>query len=347
MTKHLTYALAIFLLLGCGQAPAGSGSAAAQSAKPAAAETPAAQAAPQPPKPVPAELPDPVARVNGDTIGRAEFERAIRTIEGRAGSPVPPDRHDEIFRSVLDQMVAVKLLAQESAARKVAVADADVDARFDQIKQQFPTEQAFTQALASQQTTVDKLRSDIRSDLAVNKLLEAVVGTKVAVTDADAKTFYDQNLDKFQEEEAVRASHILIRVAPDADEAAKTKARAEAEAVLKQIKAGGDFAALAREHSQDGSAAQGGDLNFFTRGQMVPAFETAAFALKPGQVSGIVETQFGLHIIKVTDRRPARTVPFTEVTARIKDYLTSQKREEATNTFVASLKAKGKVEILF
>lgn len=347
MTKHLSYALTVLLLLGCGQTPAGSGPAAAHTAKPAAAGTPAAQAAPQPPKPVPAQLPDPVARVNGDTIGRTEFERALRTIEGRAGSPVPPDRRDEIFRSVLDQMVAVKLLAQESTARKIEVADADVDARFGQIRQQFPTEQAFTQALAAQQTTADKVKHDIRGDLAVNKMLEQEVGTRVAVTDADVKTFYDQNLDKFKEEEAVRASHILIRVAPDADEAAKKKARAEAEDVLKQVKAGGDFAALAREHSQDGSAAQGGDLNFFTRGQMVPAFETAAFALKPGEVSGIVETQFGLHIIKVTERRPARTVPFTEVTGQIKDYLTSQKREEATSAFVESLKAKGKVEILF
>ena len=346
MTKHFPYVLTVILLLGCGQSPAASGSAAAEAAKPAAQAT-AAQATPEPPKPVPAELPDPVARVNGDTIGRAEFERAIHTIEGRAGSPVPPDRRNEIFRSVLDQMVAVKLLAQESAARKIAVADADVDARLGQIRKNFPNEQAFTQALTAQQITADKLKGDIRSDLAVNKLLEEEVGTKAVVTDVDAKTFYDQNLDKFKEEEAVRASHILIRVAPDADEAAKKKARAEAEDVLKQIKAGGDFAALAQEHSQDGSAAQGGDLNFFTRGQMVPAFETAAFALKPGEVSGIVETQFGLHIIKVTERRPARTVPFTEVTGQIKDYLTSQKKEEATNAFIETLKAKGKVEILF
>jgi peptidyl-prolyl cis-trans isomerase C len=347
LTKHLAFALTVLALLGCGQTPAASGSAAAESAKPAA-DAPAAQATPQPPKPVPAELPDPVARINGETIGRAEFERAIHTIEGRAGGPVPAERRDEVFRGVLDQMVSVKLLAQESAAQKIVVADTDVQARLDQIQKQFPNEQAFTQALAGQQITLDKLKTDIRSDLAVNKLLEQAVGGKIpAVTDADAKTFYDQNLDKFKQQEAVRASHILIRVAPDADETAKKKARAEAEDVLKQIKAGGDFAALAREHSQDGSAAQGGDLDFFTRGQMVPAFEQAAFALKPGEVSGIVETQFGLHIIKVTDRRPERTVPFTEVSGQIKDYLSQQKREEATKAYIESLKSKGKVEILF
>src|SRR4029077_12192443 len=102
-----------------------------------------------------------------------------------------------------------------------------------------------------------------------------------------------------------------------ADEAAKKKARADAEAVLKQVKGGGDFAALAKQYSQDpGSAANGGDLNFFPKGQMVPAFETAAFALKPGETSGLVETPFGFHIIKLAERRPARTVPLQEVSQK-------------------------------
>jgi len=334
----------VLVLLGCGQPPTETTAAASES--PADTQA-AAQVAPEPPKPVPAELPDPVARVNGDEIGRAEFERAIQSLEGRAGGPVPAERRDEVFRGVLDQMIAVRLLSQESTARHIAVADADVDARFAEIRQQFPTEEAFGEALAAQTMTIERLKSDIRSDLAVMQLLSAEIDPKVSVDESASKTFYDGNLERFQEDEAVRASHILIRVAPDADDAAKQKARAEAEAVLEDLRAGGDFAALAKEHSQDASAAQGGDLDFFSRGQMVPPFETAAFGLKTGEVSDIVETQFGLHIIKVTDRRAARTVPFPEVDGQIREFLQGQQREEATTAFIDALKSKGQIQVLF
>lgn len=338
MTKYFALALAIFLLHGCAPTPAGSD---------ATSDGGAAQVAPELPKPVPAELPDPVARINGAVVGRAEFEGAIEAVERQAGGPVPPERRDEVFRGVLDQMIAVRLLSQESALQKIVVPDAEVDTRYAQIRQQFPTEEAFAEALTAQGITTARLKGDIRSELAISRLLEREIEPKVSATEVDAKTFYDQNLERFQEDETVRASHILIRVAPDADDQARQKARAEAEHVLQELHAGGDFAGLAREHSQDGSAAQGGDLDFFTRDQMVPAFATAAFALQKNQLSDIVETQFGLHIIKVTDRRPSRTVPFAEVDAQIHEFLAGQQRDEAMAAYVEALKRRGQVEVLF
>jgi peptidyl-prolyl cis-trans isomerase C len=116
--------------------------------------------------------------------------------------------------------------------------------------------------------------------------------------------------------------------------------------VLKQARAGADFAELAKKHSADGSAQQGGDLNFFTKGQMVPQFDQAAFAMKPGQISDIVTTQFGYHIIKVTDHRPASTVPFEQVSGRIKDFLTEQQKQQKADAFIQSLKQKAKIEVL-
>jgi peptidyl-prolyl cis-trans isomerase C len=292
-------------------------------------------------------LPDPVARINGEVVGRAELESAIEAVERQAGGPVPPEQRDEIFRGILDQMIAIRLLSQESALREIVVPDAEVDSRYAQIRQQFPTEEAFAQALAAQGITTARLKDDIRNELAVSRLLEREIEPKVSAAELDAKTFYEKNLEQFQEDEAVRASHILIRVAPDADDQVRQQARAEAENVLQQLQAGGDFAKLAQEYSQDGSAAQGGDLDFFTRGQMVPAFATAAFALQTNELSDIVETQFGLHIIKVTDRRPPRTVPFAEVDAQIHEFLSGQEREKATTAFVEALKRKGRVEVLF
>jgi parvulin-like peptidyl-prolyl isomerase len=112
------------------------------------------------------------------------------------------------------------------------------------------------------------------------------------------------------------------------------------------VKAGKDFAALAREHSQDGSAASGGDLGFFKQGEMVGPFNDVAFSLEPGKTSGVVETPFGYHIIKVAQKLPARDVPLDEVRPQVEEYLKNQNRETETEAFVNSLKAKGKVEIL-
>ena len=113
------------------------------------------------------------------------------------------------------------------------------------------------------------------------------------------------------------------------------------------MKAGEDFGKLAKENSQDGSAAQGGDLDFFGRGRMVPPFEQAAFALNPGEVSDIVTTQFGYHIIKVTDRRTESAIPYDEqLQERLRQMLTEQKKQEKAASFVASLKQKSKIEVL-
>ncbi len=340
-------ALLALLVLACAcKRPAESAAAASAAAKlglPAAA----GDAQPAAPKPVPAVLPDIVARVNGESVTKAEFEAAVAAIEQQNRGKVPPEQRDRIFRAVLDQLVGVKLLAQEVKARKVSVPDADVDAQITAIRQQFPSEDVFNQALKAQQKTVDGLKADARRDLSISKLLQDALADKVAVTSEQAKKFYDENPDRFKQPEQVRASHILIGVPQGADAVTKDAARTRAEGLLKQVKAGKDFAALAKEHSQDpGSAVQGGDLGYFPRGQMVGAFDEAAFTQAPGTISDLVETQFGFHIIKVVEKRAARTVPLEEVKPKLDEFLLNQNRQRETQVFVAGLKAKGKVEIL-
>src|SRR5687768_5196499 len=269
----------------------------------------------------------------------------IKTIEGRAGQSIPPERRDEILRGALDQLITYTLLSQESKTRGVKIEDAEIEAKMAQLKGQFPTQEAFDKALKDRGMTVESLRKDARVDLSVTKLMDLEVATMPGPSDAEAKDFYDKNPDKFKEEESVRASHILIRVDEKADPAAKKKARAEIDAVLKQVKAGGDFAKLAQQHSQDGSAAQGGDLNYFTKGQMVGPFDKVAFELKPGQVSDVVTTQFGYHIIKVIDHKTGRTVPFEEAQGKIKQFLADQKKKQHADSFIEGLKKKSKIEV--
>jgi len=310
------------------------------------APTPGQPAVAPPPKPVPAQLPDILARVNGEDVKKADFDRMIKTMEGRAGQAVPPDRRDEIYRGALDQLVVYTLLKQEAKTRNIKIEDTEIDAKMQEVKGQFQTQAAFEQALKERNMTVDSLKSDARTDLSVNKVMEAVVSNVPGPTDAEAKDFYAKNPDKFQQGEQVRASHILVRVEPNADAKAKARARGEIDSVLKDLKSGGDFAKLAQQHSQDGSAAQGGDLGYFPHGQMVPEFDKVAFSLPVGQISGVVATQFGYHVLKVTDKKPARTVPFEEAQPQIKQFLEQQKKQQAADAFIDGLKKKAKIDIL-
>ena len=330
----------------------------------AATATPATPAAPPPPgdpppasalpggpsapvaKAVPAVLPAVIARVNGEDISKSDFEVAVRNLEARAGSPVPASERDRVFRGVLDELVGYKLLLQEAQVRKLTVPDTDIDARLTEVKRQFPSEDAFQKMLAERRLTPQQVRSEMKSEMVVNRLIETEITSKIGVSSDDIASFYKRNPKEFAVPERVRASHILIAVPAGADPAAKASALAKANGVLKNVRGGGDFAVLARENSQDpGSAANGGDLGFFQQGQMVGAFNDTAFKLGKGEVSDIVETEFGYHIIKVTDKQASRAVTLEEARPQIEKYLQGVNRKKATEEFVQSLRMKGKIEV--
>jgi len=317
-------------------------SASASAASPTAAPGPANAA-----KPVPAQLPDVVAKVNGEAVTRAELEMAVRTLEQRAQSPVPPEQRDAVYRQVLDRIIGFHLLAQEARARKLVAAPWEVDKQLGDLKKQFPTEAAFNQMLLSRGVTTDELRKETEDTMVVNQMLQKEIEPQVKVQDADVKTFFDQNKPRFHQPESVHASHILIRADAQADAATRAGAKTLADDLLKQLKKGATFADLAKKFSQDpGSAQNGGDLGFFNRGQMVGPFDQAVFALKPGQTSGVVETPFGYHIIQAHETKPARDVGFDEVKDQIREYLATQQREQKSQVFVDQLKAKGKISLM-
>lgn len=360
MTRRFAALMLVFLLPAAGcQKKEASPQPPAQATQPPAspaAQAPggpasgAAGAAAIPPpavKPVPAQLPEVVARVNGEDVKKTELDMAIKTLEDRARSAVPPEQRDAVYRQVLDRIVGFHLLVQEARSRKVVAPPWEVDAQIEQIKKQFPSEDAFKQMLQTRGVTLERLRADTAQTIAVNQMLQGELEPKVKITEAEARTFFEQNKPRFRQEESVRASHILIRVEEQADVATKAKARAQADDVLRQLKKGAPFADLAKKYSQDpGSAPNGGDLGFFSRGQMVPAFDQAAFALKPGQTSGVIETPFGFHIIRVSETKPGRDLGYDEVKAQIEDYLKQQIRDLKSQEFVDQLKAKGKVQLL-
>jgi peptidyl-prolyl cis-trans isomerase C len=343
---------ALAIIPGCNkdktQKPAAGSTPPAAAAATAAPATPGAPATGAPAaKAVPAQLPETVATVNGEAVKKVELELAIRNLEGRAGGPIPAEQRDTVYRQVLDRIVGYHLLVQAAKAQKFTAAPWDVDKQLTAVKQQFPNEQAFNEMLQQRGLTPEQLRDDTANTLIVNQLLEKENEGKVSATETDARKFFDENKPRFHEEASVQASHILIRLEQNADVTTREKARGLIESILAQIKKGANFAEMAKKHSQDpGSAPNGGDLGFFAKNQMVPAFAEAAFKTKPGQMTGVVETPFGFHIIKVTGSKPARDVGFDEVKAQIHEYLLSQQRDQRSQAFVEQLKAKGKVVVL-
>ncbi|MEW5983351.1 MAG: peptidylprolyl isomerase [Acidobacteriota bacterium] len=345
--------LAVLALLpGCRKeqpAPAGAPDQSASAAQPASpASTPGGGVAVDvAPKPVPAELPAVLARVNGVAIERAEFEMAISTLEAQARAAVPPEQRDSVYRQVLDRLIGYRLLVQEAKRRNITPAPWEVDRQLGEMQKQFPSAQAFEESLKQQGLTFERLREDTIERLAINTMLQAEVDPLITIDDAATRSFYDANRARFREGESVRASHILIQAPPGMSETERMTAKALIESIQQDLKQGRSFADLARIHSQDpGSAAQGGDLGFFARGQMVPAFDRVAFSLKKGQTSGVVETSFGYHLIRVTDHRPERELPFDDVKGKIAEYLLQQQREEKGEAFIEQLRAKAKVDIL-
>jgi peptidyl-prolyl cis-trans isomerase C len=177
---------------------------------------------------------------------------------------------------------------------------------------------------------IEEKLQDLRKRLVVESFLKKKVETESNVSDEDLKKFYEQNKDKFKTGEQIKASHILI------------KTEQEAKTILGQIKAGGNFEELAKKNSVDSSAAKGGDLGWFGKGSMVPAFEKAALALKEGQVSEVVKSDFGYHIIKLTGKRPAGIRPLEEVKEQIKGAIMPSKQQEVFQKIKEELKKTAK-----
>jgi peptidyl-prolyl cis-trans isomerase C len=193
-------------------------------------------------------------------------------------------------------------------------------------------QQAGKDGIDKSQAVADKLE-ELKKRVVVEAFLKKKVEEQAKIGDAELQEFYNKNKDKFKTGDQVQASHILV------------KTEADAQDILKQLKAGGKFEELAKNHSIDAAAAKGGDLGWFGKGAMLPEFEKAVFALKEGAISGIVKTKFGYHIIKLTGKRPAGIRPFDEVKDQIKAAILPEKQQEVFKKLKEDLKKNAKFSI--
>ena len=293
--------------------------------------------------------------VNGVNITKGEVDKLINLqLAGMAAqTPKQPPEFIEQYKKVLKQqtlemMIVGQLLEEKVKEAKIVVTEEEVTNRFKEIAAaQRPalSLEDFKKKMEEYGQNFDEVKEQVRKGLSYQKLLETQPGGKISVTGVDANNFYAENRKRFETPEQVRASHILIKPDPNAPDPnqAKAKALAKIQGLLEQVKAGADFAQLARTDSACPSAANGGDLDFFPRGQMEPSFEKVAFATDVNQVSGIVETPYGYHIIKVTDRKAASVTSFEQVKDQIINQLKQKKLNEFAQQYVQSLRASAKI----
>lgn len=290
---------------------------------------------------------DTMARVNGTIITRMELDRAVKVMlaQNQMQQPLAPEVMKQAEAAALDQLTSAELLYQEALKLEMKDLDKQVAEKVALNRAKFSTEAEFEKALKGVDMTAKDMLDFTRKDLVIGNFIDKRFGVKAVVSEADARKFYDENLDNyFKKPESARASHILIGTDEKASAEDRKKAKEKAEAVLKRVKAGEDFAALAKSDSSCPSSAQGGDLGSFGRGQMVPSFEKASFALKPGEVSDVVETQFGYHVIKLTEKQEASTEKFDEVKGKITEFLKREKMQKDVSEFIVELKKTAKVE---
>lgn len=290
---------------------------------------------------------DKIAVVNGVEISNEAYQRELNFYLEQAsqqGRQIPDFMLPKLKNDILDNLIDRELLYQECQKMKIAVDSNAVADQLASIKQRFQSQAEFEIALKQLELSETDIRSQITRDMAIRELIDKQVAQKVVVTDEESKIYYDTNPELFKQPEQVKARHILVKVDGKSSETEKIEAREEIKKIQQKLQNGEDFASLAKEFSQGPSSVNGGDLGFFRRGQMVKPFEDAAFALKPNEISDIVETQFGYHLIKVEEKKPEGIIAYTEIKDRLNQHLKGKKVDTQTKEYINRLKKDAKIE---
>jgi parvulin-like peptidyl-prolyl isomerase len=288
-------------------------------------------------------------KVNGQVIPQEavqfELERLVRFYaeHGMAQDQIRAQL-PELVKKATEQAIGAKLLLDEAARLDIPVSDAEVDAKVEQLVKRVGGREAFARALEQQKTTEEAFRRHLRQGARVDKLVEKAVAEVAEPTEAEIERHFEEHRDEYAPGERVLAQHILIT--PDGDtQTSKDEARAKIEAIRERVAGGKSFADEAAAHSMCPSGKEGGSLGWFSRGMMVPEFDQAVFSMNVGEVSDIIETQFGFHIIYKTDHESAGEADFDQVREKIRDFLRHARRGEAMTAYVEELKAKATIEM--
>ncbi len=275
------------------------------------------------------------ATVNGEVIYASQLDREIAAIARQYQIDLKSEQglkqKAEITRVILDQMIEQRLILQQASRQGVPATDAQIDKALADIKANFPSEQEFNFALEQRGLTLADLRDRLRTNLTVQNLQAKV--SNPTVSDAEIQKYYQEHRAEYDQPEQIHVRHILV------------DSEAKARLVLARLNRGEKFADIARAVSTDsGSKEQGGDLGWIRRGQLVPEFEKAAFALEPGQLSSVVKTQYGYHIIQLIERKAAQASTLDQVREQIRRQLLARKQETAFQAWLKQAKSQATIK---
>jgi len=280
---------------------------------------------------------DVIVTVNDQPIFSWEVGLLIPQVQQELGGKgTPPDRNDVINR-VMQRLIESRLLGQEARRKNLKPDTARIEATMVQIEEQAGGREGLDSALGGMGVTYDQLRASVSERDLVQTFVTTQIQPQVSVAEEDVVAFYDANPEMFARPDMVRARHILVRLKPNSTTADKKEARTRAQAAHQRVVAGEDFAAVAREISEGREAANGGDMGFFAQDAMMPALTNAAFALEIGEISDIIETQFGFHMLKTIEKRAASQMPFQEAQEPVRQLLTKNRTGEKVSELVVKL----------
>jgi len=298
----------------------------------------------------PISLPEVTARVNDTDIKRdvilRELNKVIRGYKAKR-RVLNTDQMKTVAKKLIDDEIGRTLLLQRGAKIGVSVTPDMVKEKLNQVKATFKSDAVFEHKLADQAMSLEQYQEELRTDLIMDQVIKKEVESKIKIDEKDLKTYYDKNIDQFRTPEKVRASVILLKSPPNSSAERERRVRKKMQSILEQIKSGTEFSGLAQRFSQDSLASKGGDLGFFARKQMLPAFSERAFKLKVGEVSDIFKTKHGFHLLKVTDKKPRVDRSFESVKESIRVALMQKKSAKATKAYVQTLKKQADLKTYF
>lgn len=306
----------------------------------------AAPAKPEAEKPAPAAT-DIALEVNAKKLMKAELQKQVDQRYQAMKGNVPKGQEKEakaaLRKEIINDFILRTVLADEADRLKIHASTKEVDEGFNRFVKSLPQGVTLNDVLKMNRITKEKIREDLQLGIRVGKLLEQRPGGGKP-TDKDVGEFYEKNIDSFKVPESVKARHILVASAAGDDDKVKKEKREKADSIRKQLTEGADFAKLALGSSDCPSKDSGGELGTFNRGQMVKAFEDAAFAQKINEIGPVVETEFGYHIIQVSEKNAAKTTPLDDETKkRISGHLQQEKQRGDFAVLLEQLRAKAKI----
>jgi parvulin-like peptidyl-prolyl isomerase len=286
-----------------------------------------------------------VVVVNGEAVSEREIERILEPIYEQYRGLYYGDelikKLEEVRRKVIEQLVEDKLILSEAKRIEVPIEDRDIEARVREVLKRFPSQDDMEKALAEQGLTLKELRKNYKEQMMVRKLIDSKIGSTISISPVEVRDYYQKRSSEFVQPEQVKLRNILIRPKQDLP---PQKAEELAKELLGRIRQGGDFVAIAKEYSEGPNAAEGGDMGYIKKGDILPEIEKVIFELKPGDVSDIIRTDLGYHIFKVEDRLERKEKDFSEVRREIEETLFRQKIRDKIRVWVFNLRKNAYIE---